>query len=202
MTTIPDAYTLTSDQTAAGPTSPRKGTEMRHKIGTVDREDVFIEIEYGTQPHKKPDKPELTISADIRRSGHCVAGGQSIDTVRRVATRGTLAPGWTYKRVLKLCRIWERWHLNGLRPGCEHQRAWGWDKLPINPNYPTDTYGKFYEDQHQDSWNMLTWVRRDEHPLGLLSHPCPSCGYKYGSAWLYEPLPQDVISFIGELIAA
>lgn len=136
----------------------------RHKIGTVDREGVFIRVEYGTQPHKKPGKPELTISADIRRSGHWVAGGQSIDTVRRVAAHGTLAPGWTYKRVLKLCNIWERWHLNGLRPGCEHQRALGWTSY-------------------------------DDHP----SEPCPICGYKYGTAWHYEPLPQDVIEFVKEL---
>ncbi|KKK83807.1 hypothetical protein LCGC14_2789720, partial [marine sediment metagenome] len=44
--------------------------------------------------------------------------------------------------------------------------------------------------------NMLTWITRKEHPFGLLSYPCPVCGYKYGSAWLYEPLPQDVIDFL------
>lgn len=28
---------------------------------------------------------------------------------------------------------------------------------------------------------------------------CPTCGYKIGTAWLYEPLPEDVIAFAREL---
>jgi hypothetical protein len=36
------------------------------------------------------------------------------------------------------------------------------------------------------------WVRQDEHPRGLLSKPCEVCGYKYGSAWLFRPLPAHV----------
>jgi len=33
----------------------------------------------------------------------------------------------------------------------------------------------------------------------LLMKPCPVCGYKYGSQWLYEELPQEVIDFLTEL---
>jgi len=43
------------------------------------------------------------------------------------------------------------------------------------------------------------WVRQDEHPDGVLNKPCPQCGYKYGSAWLFEPLPQDAIELISSL---
>lgn len=43
------------------------------------------------------------------------------------------------------------------------------------------------------------WTYPSEHPQGLLAKPCPECGYKYGSAWLYEPLPQDVIDWVMEL---
>lgn len=35
-----------------------------------------------------------------------------------------------------------------------------------------------------------------EDPRGLLLKPCPVCGYEYGSAWLYTPIPEDVISEI------
>lgn len=34
------------------------------------------------------------------------------------------------------------------------------------------------------------------------THPsaeCPDCGYKLGSAWLYEPLPADVLAFVGSI---
>lgn len=43
------------------------------------------------------------------------------------------------------------------------------------------------------------WTRPSEHPRGLLAQPCDECGYKYGTAWLYEPVPDDVIEFINRL---
>ena len=170
-----------------------------HKIGTVDRMGVFIEVKYPSES-SKPDKPALSICADIRRSGHCVGGGQSLDIVQRVATHGAPSKAWPASRIRKLLAIWERWHLNDMQPGCEHQRAWGWNTLPIDPGQPTDRYIRLLDHGGYTGWNMLTWITRAEHPFGLLSHPCPICGYKYGSAWLYEPLPQDVIDFIRPLV--
>jgi hypothetical protein len=38
-----------------------------------------------------------------------------------------------------------------------------------------------------------------ESPLGLLSKPCPVCGYKYGTAWKKRELPAEVITFIESL---
>jgi len=43
------------------------------------------------------------------------------------------------------------------------------------------------------------WVTEKEHPAGLLSKPCPTCGYKYGSAWLKEDVPADVLEFLESL---
>lgn len=97
------------------------------------------------------------------------------------------------KRVLRLVEIWRVWHLNDMKAGCEHQRAEGWDNRPIDPSKPTNTYGKHFEGQKQDSWNLLGWIRPDEHPDGLLGKPCPVCDYKYGTAWLTEPLPLEVV---------
>jgi hypothetical protein len=34
---------------------------------------------------------------------------------------------------------------------------------------------------------------------GLLDKPCPTCGYKYGTGWLYRAVPEDVISFLFSL---
>lgn len=39
----------------------------------------------------------------------------------------------------------------------------------------------------------------DKHPLGILCKPCPVCGYKWGSSWLYEPLPEDVVEWLKNL---
>lgn len=49
---------------------------------------------------------------------------------------------------------------------------------------------------------MAGWVLESEHPRGLLSKACPTCGYRYGSAWLYEAVPEDVLSFLAGLPAA
>lgn len=45
----------------------------------------------------------------------------------------------------------------------------------------------------------LGWLRPDEHPDGLLCRPCPTCGYAYGSAWLREEVPADVVQFLQSL---
>lgn len=39
----------------------------------------------------------------------------------------------------------------------------------------------------------------DGHPDGLLGKPCPICGYKYGSAWQFEEVPESVLKWLYEL---
>ena len=46
---------------------------------------------------------------------------------------------------------------------------------------------------------LATWVTRDEHPEGLMSVPCATCGYKYGSQWLHEDVPEDVLRELFEM---
>jgi hypothetical protein len=40
------------------------------------------------------------------------------------------------------------------------------------------------------------WVNENEHPRGVLSKPCPECGYKYGSAWLTEEVPGEILDYL------
>lgn len=40
------------------------------------------------------------------------------------------------------------------------------------------------------------WVTQNEHRDGLLGKPCEVCGYRYGSAWLFEKVPDDVIEWL------
>jgi hypothetical protein len=100
------------------------------------------------------------------------------------------------RKARRMVEIWRRWHLNDMKADCEHQREESWDKRPIDPAKPLNTYGKHFPGQSHDTWNMLAWVRRDEHPDGLLSHPCPVCGYKYGTAWNREEIPDEVLAEI------
>lgn len=39
-------------------------------------------------------------------------------------------------------------------------------------------------------------VYPSQHPEGLLTKACPVCGYRYGSAWLFESVPEDVLAFL------
>lgn len=162
------------------------------RIGTMDTgystlAIVTVEGSIETTPQ---GNERLSISAYAERPGapDIDQGGQMIDAVEndlhdRIISTEDLA---------ELVSIWRRWHLNDMRAGCEHQREEGWDERPIDPTKPTNTYGRHFEGQQQDSWNLLGWVRPDEHPDGLLTKPCPVCGYKYGSAWLTEDLPESV----------
>lgn len=108
-------------------------------------------------------------------------------------------PDWSAAMWLDFLDVWKRWHLNDMRAGCEHQRAAGWGTRPIDPTKPTTAYGKHFEGQRQDSWNLLGWVRPDEHPAGLLTLPCWYCGYRYGTAWLREEVPADVLRMLRQL---
>lgn len=76
--------------------------------------------------------------------------------------RHVLMSGWSEPMVAKLAEIWERWHLNDMRAGCEHQRDAGWSA-------------------------------RD-----MVGVACEVCGYRFGSAWLHEDVPAEVLE---ELLA-
>ena len=79
-------------------------------------------------------------------------------------------------------RLWKRWHLNDMKAGCEHQRA-----LPeFEPKRLAS--GK---------WNCHEY----EKDGGILCKPCPACGYKYGSKWLFEPIDEADLKEIKELFA-
>lgn len=108
--------------------------------------------------------------------------------------------GWSGEKYARLQALAERWHLNAMRAGCVHQIADGWGKRPIDPSKPTTAYGRHFNGQRQDSWNLLGWVRPDEHPEGLMTRPCPTCNYKYWSAWLVEVLPPGVLAELADLV--
>lgn len=48
----------------------------------------------------------------------------------------------------------------------------------------------------------LGWLNIKDHPDGLLGRACPTCGYKYGTKWLYRPIPADDEKIILDLFSA
>jgi hypothetical protein len=139
----------------------------------------------------------LTISGSERYGRTDVSFGQILDTARHARPRAD--DKHTREDVRRLCAIWHRWHLSDLHAGCEHQRAAGWGERRIDPAKPIRAYGRHYPGQQHDTWNMLGWVREEEHPDGLLGRPCPECGYRYGTAWQREEVPTGVLVALREL---
>lgn len=141
-------------------------------VGSGDYGKVFVTIAFNGK------RLSFTGVEGPSNSGNCKGGcGQiRLDNITKPA------PGIDIK---KLQEIWDRWHLNDMRAGCEHQRKnWNTSEEIRFPNGQVKTAG---------------WVKETEHPKGLLSKPCEECGYKYGSAWLFEEVPQEVINYLESL---
>ncbi len=142
---------------------------------------------------------ELAITGVVGPKANGDATGSCGQCIESVEDAKTCAGSLNDAQRSHLVAVWRRWHLNGMRAGCEHQRAEGWNERPIDASKPTDTYGKHCGPGGPMTWNMLTWVTKRDHPDGLMCEPCPTCGYKYGTAWLYEHVPDDVLAFVCSL---
>lgn len=58
------------------------------------------------------------------------------------------------------------------------------EKLPYTRDHgPIDT-------------KTLGWLYPKDHPDGILCKSCPVCGYRYGSKWLREEVPEEVLEWL------
>lgn len=139
----------------------------------------------------KWDGERLSMTGDIGVGRNLLSCGQISSTLREELPELVNAADG----LADLLDAWDAWHLNDMRSGCAHQMADGWHLRPIDPTKPLDSYGEHVPGVSA-SWNRLAWVRPEEHPDGLLGKPCPTCGYRFGTAWLTEPVPVDVLAAV------
>jgi len=100
-------------------------------------------------------------------NGNCLGGcGQIVMSRSRIIN---LAPGWTSEMVEWFYDIWDRYHLNDMKIGCEHQEALGW---------------KY--DNHRDATTFH-------------GQECLICGYSIGSTWKTESVPQWALRWLVSL---
>lgn len=127
------------------------------------------------------DTGNFSMSADIWNPRHTdiYCGGQCVDEVVAYFPNNA--------KVQRMAEIWRLYHLNDMKAGCIHQRLAGWDKVRI----PFDELPNSHANRDKDGI-MAIWIYKTEHPKGLLAEPCPECGYKYGTSWLKEAIPQDI----------
>lgn len=131
---------------------------------TPDRARIFIDAEW--------DGTRLSLTGTMIEHGrrNTVSIGQITDDVRTVLPR--------------LADLWDRWHLNDMRAGCEHQEH----IFRLNPAA------------------RPTWKNDYKGSTGITLSPesgstCYECGYKYGSAWNVEPVPESVLIEIHTMLS-
>ena len=156
---------------------------------------VFVKVEY------KEGRLSLTGVEGPKANGDAVGGcGQIVETLGREGFQPTPGNGafWMLN-AKKLRAVWERWHLNDMRPECAHQRAAGWlEKAKTTGRYVKYPAVKGHPGSEVYDEKGLGWLYPTEHPDGLLCRPCPECGYKYGSEWKREEVPESVLRFLRE----
>ena len=147
-------------------------------------------IDYDRSGHRNC---KVTIKAHINEQGELsmignvwnpiesdiYCGGQCYDTLKEFFPYN--------KKVQRLIEIWKRWHLNHLRAGTQKQEEWlraHADEYETLKSYP----GPFLS--HYD------WATRELRKAGLN----PDNGYMYGSAWLKEELPTQIIAELSYLM--
>lgn len=151
---------------------------------TDDGENVYAEArieisnpgEWHTVEHETVTDPvTLAFSGVVIRKGGSFGrdgdwrgAGQIVDDVKRIVTP---LQGWSAEDVAKLVENWDKWHLNTMRAGCVHQP-------PESIVYQQGKYGRE--------------VNFDATPV------CPVSGYRYGSEWLTEAVPADVLAWVRE----
>lgn len=84
-----------------------------------------------------------------------------------------------------LLDTWDRWHLNHLRPECEHQRAEGWRDLAKEE--ATLYHWRLNSDAEKTVRDALKAAEVK------LRAACDVCGYRYGSEWRREDVPAEII---------
>jgi hypothetical protein len=123
----------------------------------------------------------LGISGGIWNSTHSdiTTGGQIQDTLREQFEKGNIkVNGISDEEFRELLDVWDRWHLNDLHAGTEKQES------IINEHINDSKYAhldKTYDRKVQILKDNNTYIDN---------------GYQWGSAWLYEPLPDDVVNFV------
>ena len=94
--------------------------------------------------------------------------------------------GWDAESAAKLAELWDRWHLNGTTAGSPRQEAWLREN-PVTAVWPDSHYDK------AKAALAEAGLQPDEE---YIHNGKP---YSYGSAWLYENVPDDVLEWLRDL---
>ena len=141
-------------------------------VGRNDSVNVFARIEY------KGGRLSICGTEGPYPSGNCAGATGQIDTLLRPSSFNACAPGWSTETIDKFLRAWERWHLNDMRAGTPAQ-------MELIREGLRRTTSPFVPFGYDEQCKLLK-----ENDL-LIDN-----GYKYGSSWLSEEVPADVLEWL------
>lgn len=145
---------------------------------TCENGNLFVKVEF------KDGRLSITGVEGPMSNGAC--HGSCGQIVMRDWDIDQYADGWDDPTVAKLREVWDRWHLNDLTAGSPAQEQYLRDN-PVKAVYPESDYTKASE--------ALAAVGLNPDP-DYLHNGQP---YKYGSAWLFEAVPDDVLEWLRSL---
>lgn len=152
------------------------------RIGTTkDEGSTFCEIKF------KDGKLSITGVEGPTRGGNARGScGQIVMGYKEYDHRGykTLAdikpaPGWDTDTIKRFFDVWDRWHLNDMKAGTPAQER--------------------FLREHPITDNLNHYTKSCEALAAAGLNPDPETGYKYGSAWLREEVPEDALEFLASL---
>lgn len=172
----------------------------RHfRAGSISagQQDVYIDVKF--------TDGRLSVTGSVVNTGELRLGdnrtvscGQCVDSLRAVDEP---ASGIDVRR---LADVWDRWHLNDMQPGTPRQMAFLRQLPPeqrvyervkaalmaagLEPDVPDDVMADL------QSLSAKTGMSVGDLADGMKIH-----GYRYGSLWLREEVPEDVLAFLRDL---
>ena len=95
------------------------------------------------------------------------------------------AKGWTPSMVRRFLDIWDRWHLNDMQAGTPEQM---------------DFARKYYKEHNRANYDEICNALKNAGLYEIVQ--ADGTLYKYGHAFLFEPIPADVVQFLEGLPVA
>lgn len=145
---------------------------------------LFCSIEF------EAGKLSITGVEGPKRNGDATGGcGQIIMSPWEIVT---YAPGWNPETVARFREVWDRWHLNDMQAGSPAQMA----HLRA---HPVEDRLHYFETARESLRAAGLQPDRGYMVRDKDGNPQP---YSYGSAWLREEVPADVLDFLQGLPGA
>jgi hypothetical protein len=167
------------------------------ELNDPDRERETVDHEH----IRAGDMPEVSVTwtygtaRELKRgdgSGGAGIDGSVVDALEPAARARA-------RRILELA---DRWHLSGMVAGCRHQPA-EWrctgrdgDHAGLEQGWPAirARHGEYPYPRRGDACDVCERNRWDEP-----TDHCPETGYRFGTAWLVDVPPAEVLAELREL---